>query len=86
MIICSCNVLSDQQVRIALDAGNPLGTIGRLFRYLGCTAQCGRCAQSIKRIMDEPHGPEPASRAAKKVAGGWPPGEMQPVPMRPWPR
>jgi len=26
MIICSCNVLSDQQVRIALDAGNPLRT------------------------------------------------------------
>ena len=28
-------------------------------------------------------GPNPASRAAKKVAGSWPPGEMQPVPTRP---
>jgi hypothetical protein len=24
-----------------------------------------------------------SARAAKKVAGSWPPGEMQPVPMRP---
>jgi bacterioferritin-associated ferredoxin len=54
MIICSCNVLSDHEVRIAAD-GNPLRTVGGLFRYLGCTAQCGRCAQSIKRIMDELH-------------------------------
>jgi hypothetical protein len=28
-------------------------------------------------------GPRAAARAAKKVAGGWSPGEMQPVPMRP---
>jgi bacterioferritin-associated ferredoxin len=53
MMICSCNVLSDHEVRFAVAANNPLRTIGRLFRYLGCTAQCGRCAQSIKRIRDE---------------------------------
>jgi bacterioferritin-associated ferredoxin len=53
MIICSCNVLSDREVRIAVAANEPLRTIGRLFRYLGCTAQCGRCARSIKRIRDE---------------------------------
>jgi bacterioferritin-associated ferredoxin len=54
MIICSCNVLSDHGVRIAVATGKPLHTISGLFRYLGCTAQCGRCARSIKRIMDEP--------------------------------
>jgi hypothetical protein len=31
-------------------------------------------------------GPKPASRAAKKIAESWPPGEMQPVPLRPAPR
>jgi bacterioferritin-associated ferredoxin len=54
MIICSCNVLSDHEVRIALADSKPVRTVGRLFLYLGCFAQCGRCAQSIKRIMDEP--------------------------------
>jgi len=65
MIICSCNVISDHEVRIAL-ASKPLRTIGGLFRYLGCTAQCGRCARSIKRIMDEPRRPANADRGALK--------------------
>jgi len=53
MIICSCNVLSDHMVRTALTMGAPPRTIGELFRYIGSEAQCGRCARSIKRIMDE---------------------------------
>jgi bacterioferritin-associated ferredoxin len=69
MIICSCNVISDHEVRIAL-ASKPLRTIGGLFRYLGCTAQCGRCARSIKRIMDEPRRIEtPISPAASHKKG-----------------
>jgi bacterioferritin-associated ferredoxin len=54
MIICSCNVLSDHEVRIAVATNKPLRTVGKLFLYLGCAAQCGRCARSIKGIMDEP--------------------------------
>jgi bacterioferritin-associated ferredoxin len=54
MIICSCNVLSDQEVRVALATSKRVRTISRLFRYLGCRPGCGRCAQSIKGIIDEP--------------------------------
>jgi bacterioferritin-associated ferredoxin len=57
MIVCSCNVLSDHEVRIAVATNKPLRTVGRLFLYLGCAAQCGRCARSIKGIMDEPDHP-----------------------------
>jgi bacterioferritin-associated ferredoxin len=56
MIICSCNVLSDHEVRTAMLANPPPRTTGELFRCLRCDAQCGRCARSIKRIMDEPAG------------------------------
>jgi bacterioferritin-associated ferredoxin len=52
MIICSCNVFSDHEVRTAVAVGAPPRTTGELFRYLGCSAQCGRCAWSIKAIMD----------------------------------
>jgi bacterioferritin-associated ferredoxin len=62
MIICSCNVLSDHEVRLAAATSKPPRTIAGLFRHLGCTAQCGRCAQSIKGIMDEPHRPAYTSR------------------------
>ena len=53
MIVCSCNVLSDAQVRdsIAVDAG-PRKTVD-VYRCLGCSPQCGRCARTIKGIMDE---------------------------------
>ena len=59
MIVCSCNVFSDHQVRsvVAKEA--------RRHRMsddcLGCCAQCGRCAHTIKRIMDERPGSVPAN-------------------------
>lgn len=53
MIICSCNVLSDHEVRTALTGAVTPRTPGQVYGCLGCSAQCGRCAATIKRIMDE---------------------------------
>jgi bacterioferritin-associated ferredoxin len=54
MIICSCNVLSDDEVRTALaESDLPPRTAGQVYGCLGCSPQCGRCARTIKRIMDE---------------------------------
>jgi len=54
MIVCSCNVLSDHDVRSTLtgDEAAPR-TAGDVYHCLGCSAQCGRCARTIRRIMDE---------------------------------
>jgi len=54
MIVCSCNVLSDHDVRATLASGDaaPRST-GEVYLCLGCSAQCGRCARTIRRIMDE---------------------------------
>jgi bacterioferritin-associated ferredoxin len=54
MIVCSCNVLSDHDVRTAVK--NPDASprsAGEVYGCLGCSAQCGRCARTIKRIMDD---------------------------------
>ena len=51
-IVCSCNVLSDQQVRTACSTAAPRST-GQVYGCLGCSAQCGRCARTIRKIMDE---------------------------------
>jgi bacterioferritin-associated ferredoxin len=53
MIVCSCNVFSDHQVRsvIAKDARRP--RMSDVYAGLGCSAQCGRCAHTIKKIMDD---------------------------------
>jgi len=53
MIVCSCNVLSDQDVRTAVAAPGSPRTTGQVYDCLGCNAQCGRCARTIRRIMDE---------------------------------
>jgi bacterioferritin-associated ferredoxin len=52
MIVCSCNVLSDHEVRHAVFARAPR-TAGEVYGCLGCSAQCGRCARTIRKIMDE---------------------------------
>jgi bacterioferritin-associated ferredoxin len=54
MIVCSCNVFSDRAVRIALDSAPARpATANQVYGCLGCSPQCGRCARTIRRIMDE---------------------------------
>jgi bacterioferritin-associated ferredoxin len=54
MIVCSCNVLSDSDIRTACQAReNAPRTAGQVYGCLGCSPQCGRCVRTIKRIMDE---------------------------------
>jgi bacterioferritin-associated ferredoxin len=57
MIVCSCNVLSDQDVRSAVAAERTRSTsqvyASQVYGCLGCSARCGRCARTIRRIMGE---------------------------------
>ncbi len=53
MIVCSCNVISDHDVRRAVNTAPSLRSTGEVYGCLGCSAQCGRCARTIRRIVDE---------------------------------
>ncbi|MBR1170151.1 (2Fe-2S)-binding protein [Bradyrhizobium liaoningense] len=54
MIVCSCNVLSDRDIRQAVNtAADELLNAKQIYDCLGCTAECGRCARSIKVIIEE---------------------------------
>jgi bacterioferritin-associated ferredoxin len=54
MIVCSCNVFTDHDVRATLSASEAAPrTTGQVYNCLGCSAQCGRCARTIRRIMNE---------------------------------
>jgi bacterioferritin-associated ferredoxin len=68
MIICSCNVLSDQDVRNAMTATVPPRTVSEFFRYLGCRAECGCCARSVKRVMNLVVPTDPVRRDSLNVA------------------
>jgi bacterioferritin-associated ferredoxin len=52
MIVCSCNLLSDQCVRSAVEAER-VRSIGQVYSCLGCRARCGQCAATIRRIINE---------------------------------
>jgi len=54
MIVCSCNVLSDDDVRNAVNASEHLPRNAKqIYGCLGCSAECGRCARTIKTIIDD---------------------------------
>jgi bacterioferritin-associated ferredoxin len=53
VVVCSCNVFSDHEVRSAVKAIAHRPRMSQLYACLGCRAQCGRCARTIKRIIDE---------------------------------
>ncbi|MBS7589395.1 (2Fe-2S)-binding protein [Ancylobacter defluvii] len=58
MIVCSCNVLSDTQVRAAIaDPEASVRTAGQVYRCLGCSPQCGRCARTIRKLIDDINAP-----------------------------
>src|SRR4029079_394096 len=51
MIVCSCNVLTDHEVRDAARNAARRST-AHVYGCLGCSAQCGRCARTIRKIID----------------------------------
>ena len=53
MIVCSCNVLSDHDVRMVLTTERAPTTTSEVYACLGCSARCGRCAGTIRRILHE---------------------------------
>jgi bacterioferritin-associated ferredoxin len=54
MIVCSCNVLSDHDIRDAVSSADILPRSAKhLYGCLGCSAECGRCARTIQGIIDE---------------------------------
>ncbi|MBO0734233.1 MAG: (2Fe-2S)-binding protein [Methylocapsa sp.] len=53
MIICSCNVFSDNEVRKAVGSNCRPQTPGAVYRCLGCNPCCGRCLTTVKAILNE---------------------------------
>ena len=54
MIVCSCNILSDQDIRaVAKDPSYVPPRVAEIYSRLGCNAECGRCVRTIKTIVEE---------------------------------
>ena len=71
MIVCSCNLLTDHDVRNAVSSAEDLPRSAKqLYGCLGCSAECGRCARTIKTLIDEALG-----ACARNCCPGCPHGE-----------
>lgn len=58
MIICSCNVISDKDIRVAVtkireETPDTVLTPGKVYKQLGKRAQCGTCLQNAIEIIIE---------------------------------
>jgi bacterioferritin-associated ferredoxin len=53
VIVCSCNVLSEAQVRSAIASAAPRPRMSYVYASLGCAAKCGSCAHTIKIMIEE---------------------------------
>jgi bacterioferritin-associated ferredoxin len=65
MIICSCNVFSDADVKMAIADATAHPRLSCVYALLGCAARCGRCARTIKALIDDATG-----RSGQGVARG----------------
>lgn len=55
MIVCSCNILSDQQILAAVATAKQdrPPTVSEVYAALRCRARCGGCAATVRRIRDQ---------------------------------
>lgn len=64
MIVCSCNCLTEAQVRESCTRteGAARSTF-EVYKCLGCSPKCGTCARTIRKIMKETLGQAAAAAA-----------------------
>ena len=49
--VCLCNGLTDSHVRAAALAGACRPS--EVYAACGCTAQCGTCSRTVRRVLDD---------------------------------
>lgn len=54
MIVCSCNRLSDRDVRGCCNsAEGPPDRVREVYARLGCAPRCGRCVSTLSAILKD---------------------------------
>ncbi len=56
MIVCSCNVLTDVDIRASIATLDGPRRVCDVYASLGCTAKCGGCAGTICALISEAEG------------------------------
>jgi bacterioferritin-associated ferredoxin len=51
MIVCSCNRITERELRQAARAGAPC--LNSAYAHLGCEVKCGGCVDFAQEVVDE---------------------------------
>lgn len=51
MIVCSCNVIREQQIRDAARGG--IIAVDDVYTHLGCEPNCCQCLPFVEQIIEE---------------------------------
>jgi bacterioferritin-associated ferredoxin len=53
MIVCSCNVVTDSEIKATLASAACPRTPFAVYKCLGCSLNCGRCIATVRTIINE---------------------------------
>jgi bacterioferritin-associated ferredoxin len=67
MIVCSCNVFSENEIRRVLASAVRPPRVSQVYACLGYARQCGRCVRTIRKIMLEAYA-APLLNAAQRTS------------------
>jgi bacterioferritin-associated ferredoxin len=56
MIVCSCNVLTDDSIRASIATLDAPARVCDVYASLGCAPKCGGCAGTICALISEAEG------------------------------
>ena len=56
MIVCSCNVITEDNIKECLNGKERQPSVGTILKELGCSQVCGTCSNNIVSIVREHYG------------------------------
>jgi bacterioferritin-associated ferredoxin len=70
MIVCSCNVLTDVDIRAAIATLCGPRRVCDVYASLGCAPKCGGCAGTICALISEAEGRDSGAKQIKQIKQG----------------
>lgn len=62
MVICSCNVLTEENVISYIESVEHKPTVKNVLTALDCGEVCGTCAATVKNIINDYYGEKDVGR------------------------
>ncbi len=69
MIVCSCNVVTDSEIRATLACVACSRTPFAVYETPGCRLNCGRCIATVRTIINEANAGTATGGSSREACG-----------------